>query len=340
MSVRYLILAAGIGYRWHDHLGIPKQLLRLDGEQIIHRTARQLHERGEHDVWIVGPDDERYRTPHATLWTPQQVEITKTQVDKFLSSREAWNTGGPTVFMWGDVWWSDAGMDSLVGYNGDDPWQVWYRPAASTVTGCGNGEMFAHRFDADHHADEEIACARVVDLHRRGMIPWLNTGGWSHYRSMLMLPDSQVHGWTTPNHDHVTIIDDWTDDFDAPGDYVTWYGRRAVGRYPVRIVFDGTRPAVRALWPEVHGSVEATTVTVDGDLAIGSDQFWCAVAHAVEHQVQVIPYTHPTPVPRSGWEAEPMWTAHEHDARITVTPPTAEGDPVRLFGHCWEVPSV
>jgi len=340
---RYLVLAAGVGYRWHDHLGIPKHLLCLDGERLIHRTVRQLADRGQRDVWIVGPDDVRYRSPHATLWTPPKVEITKTQVDKFLSSRQLWNVEGPTVFMWGDVWWSDAGMDALVGYGGDDPWHVWYRPAASKVTGCTTGEMFAHRFDADQHLAEDAACARVVDLHNRGLVPWLNTGGWAHYRAMLGLPDGQVHGWTTPGHDRVTVVDDWTDDFDAPDSYVTWYGRRACGRYPVRVVFDGTRPAVRALWPEVYAPdqlVGAVTVHVSGDVAIGHDQFWCAVAHAVEHRVPVVPYSHRTATPRSRWEAQPMWTACAGDFRVLATPQApVTSAPVRLYGHCWDVPS-
>jgi hypothetical protein len=344
VTTRYLVLAAGVGYRWHDHLGVPKHLLRLDGEELIHRTVRQLADRGQTDVWIVGPDDPRYRSRHAALWTPPRVDITGTQVDKFLSSRDLWHTGGPTVFMWGDVWWSDAGMDALTGYAGPDPWHVWYRPGPSKVTGCDTGEMFAHRFGPDLHTVEAAACARVVVLHRRGLVPWSNTGGWGHYRAMCGLPDEQVHGWTTPGHDHVTIVDDWTDDVDAPGDYVAWYGRRALGRYPVRVVFHDTRPAVQALWPDVHPGGQSTgvaTVTVHGDLAIGFDQFWCAVAHAVEHQVPVVPYSHPTPMPYDQWEAEPMWTAHEHDTRIVVTPPAPPvGEPVRLYGHCWEVPNV
>lgn len=340
--IRYLILAGGIGYRWHDHLGIPKHLIRLDGEHLIHRTVRQLRERGIHPV-IVGPNDDRYRIKGSMLWTPEAFVITDTQVDKFLSSQPMWNTDGPTTWMWGDVWWSDEAMNTLTTYDGSESWHVWYRPGPSSINGAMHGEMFAHYFAASEHAAEHAACMRVVTLHKRHILPWQNTGGWGHYRTMLGLPDDQVHGWTTPDHSHVTIIDDWTDDFDTPGDYVTWYGHRARGRYRVNVVFADTVPQrIRNRWPCLDSKVEDATITVNGNLLIGEDQLWASVAHAVEHDVTVIPYTHPTSTPRDEWEAEPMWTAHEFDDRIVVAPRirSAGVSSVRLYGHCWEVPNV
>ena len=350
MTTRYLILAAGLGYRWHDHLGVPKHLITLDGETILGRTVRQLVERGC-ETWIVGPDDPRYAfkchtVPGAKLWTPWQKYPTGTQVDKFLSSEPIWNTEGRTVWLWGDVWWSDGAMTTLTSWSGDDPWHVWLRPGASHLNGCGNGEMFAHAFDVDQHDAERAACARVAQLAAEDKIPWLNTGGWSHYRAMLGLDDDLVHGWVdayTAGR-NATTIDDWTNDFDAPGDYVAWYGRRAQGKYPITVKFDGTSPEVRDGWPSSSTQRPAAVVSVRGDLRISDQQLWCGVAHAVEHQVPVVPYSHASGTLRSC--GEPMWTADDTDRRIVISPAKRIGTsswraddvaPVRLYGYCQDL---
>lgn len=336
--IRYLILAAGIGYRWHDHLGVPKHLVEFDGERILNRTIRQLNERGHVPV-VVGPDDSRYHVEESRLWVPSKSVITDTQIDKFLSSMPMWNMEGPTVWLWGDVWWTDEAMDCLTSYHGSDPWHVWYRPGPSSVNGATHGEMFAHRFESDQHSAELSACGRVLDLHRRGLLPWQNTGGWGHYRCMLGLPDDQVNGWTTPDNDHASVIDDWTDDLDTPEDYVTWYGNRTNGRYRVSVIFHDTSESVRSMWPDRIDREPHAIVEVFGNLAIGDSQFWSGVAHAVEHGVMVVPYTHPTREHKCSWERQPMWTAHEGDSRIIIRPSADQfsRDTVRLYGHCWEL---
>lgn len=316
---RYLILAAGSGYRWHDYLGIRKHQLPLDGETILERTARQLADHGE--VVVVAPDLDAYRV--ADLYVPPRIEITGAQIDKFLSSREAWSEEGPTVFLWGDVRWTDEAIASLTAYEGLE-WNAWYRPGVSRLTGTGNGEMFAVLFHPHEHGAVEAACERVLELHRRELIPWSNTGGWSFYRALLGLPDDQVNGW----HDgrHATLIDDWTDDFDGPGDYRTWYGRRAAGRYRVA--------AEPWAWDLPASEDPEVIVHVRGEGRIPDDSLWCAVAHAAEWGESVIPYSHHCPEGQR-WEARPLHTA-VRDARLVVTPagkaPGLRRDATRLLG--------
>lgn len=259
------ILCAGAGYRWHDYLGVRKHLLRLDGETIVGRTVRQLSELGAPDVTVVAPDDPGYRLPGAALFTPERTIITDTSVDKVLASAPLWNATGPTSLLWGDVWWSDEAIRSVVDYTADE-WHVWYRRAASAITGKTNGEFFALVFPPADHARLVQCCDRVVALYRSGEIPWKDTGAWSIYRAML--GDVPVHGW----HDgrHATLVDDWTDDFDHPRDYRAWYGRRAAGRYPLDAV-------------DVLGSLEG----------IAADQQAAAVATVVELGLPVIPYDVP-----------------------------------------------
>lgn len=318
---RYLILCAGVGYRWHDYLGVRKQLLPLEGEPILHRTVRQLQGKGNGEVIVVAPDLPGYHLEGAGLFTPSKADPTGVQVDKLLSSREIWNEDGPTVCMWGDVWWSDEAIEQMTAWDGEG-WHSWYRPGVSHTTGTGNGEYFAIGFDPSNHAKVEGACQRVIDLHNRNLIPWQNTGAWSHYRAMLDLPDPMIHGW----HDgrNATLIDDWTDDFDHPGDYRTWYGRRMAGRYRVQ--------ACPYSWSWPASDDPQAIVHVDQDLRLPDDSFWCAVAHAVENDCRVVPYSQVEP--RANY---PEWEARSiekvADPLVTIEPVGGgSGELVQLSG--------
>lgn len=333
---RYLVLCAGIGYRWHDYLGIRKHEIPIDGETIISRTCRQLVERGC-EVVVVAPDLPAYLQPDTRLYTPSGYRDTNVQVDKFLSSYPIWNRNGPTVFLWGDTWFSNHAIDLITGHQGGDDWHVWLRPGPSKFTGRGHGEMFAHRFEVHMHQAEVNACNRIIDLHRRDLIPWPNTGGWALYRAMLGLPDGEVHGW---NHDgsNVTVVDDWTDDFDQPLDYPNWYGRWAGHRYPLRVRFTlDVLDLVKGEWPESdqHPVVD---VLVGGNLTIPRQYLWAAVTHAQEWHQGVVPYSHPIPS-GSGWSPQPIHTGPRGHSLITVTPIDNKiNEFVRFNGPAFEWP--
>lgn len=269
---RFLVLCAGIGYRWHDYLDLRKHLLPLDGETIVGRTVRLLVENGADEIEVIAPDLPGYDVPGSTIWTPPVAKVTDTSVDKLLSCRDRWNTAGRTVALWGDVWWSEEAIADVVA-NDSAEFHVWYRPSGSTITGKDHGEFFAHAFLPHEHDREEAACYRVVDLYRRDLIPWKDTGAWTHYRAMLGIPDEMVHGW----HDgrNATLVDDWTDDFDHPRDFRGWYGRRTVGRYT------------------------STQIRILGDHhALPLDQHNAALAVVMEFDRPVIPYGYIDPDPR------------------------------------------
>ena len=64
--MKYYILANGDGKRWGNYMGVPKQLLEIDGETILHRMVRLLREEGvpKEDIFICGPfedEEARYR---------------------------------------------------------------------------------------------------------------------------------------------------------------------------------------------------------------------------------------------------------------------------------------
>jgi len=212
--MRAIIIAAGDATRWKNYLGIPKHLAPVDGEPILPRTVRLLRERNIDDVHVVGPDDDRYRIPGSVLYIPKK-EPENQDADKFLNSRDLWNTEGRTVVFYGDVFFTDSAMDSIVNFPSTE-WTLFCRFNKSKITGTNWGECFAQSFypkDIESHRENLYY---IADLHRRNIIS--RCGGWEHYRAMQGYREKEVN-----DHRHrdgkFFQIDDWTEDFDHPSDY-------------------------------------------------------------------------------------------------------------------------
>lgn len=216
---RALIICAGEQERWNNHLGVPKHLAPLCGEPILHRTVRLAREYTK-DVRVIVKDtsDKRYKVRGARL-EAAKLDPANGDADKFRSSRHLWSDRSRTVILYGDVWFSDAAMATIF-----DPaplrdgWHVYCRFTPSKITGAPWGENFAHAIDPAGHATYEAALHRIVDLRRRGVLN--RNGGWEQYRALCGLPDRQMRRHA--DYGHATVIDDWTEDLDEPGDYDMW----------------------------------------------------------------------------------------------------------------------
>lgn len=213
--MRAILLADGDGTRWRNHLGAPKHFAPVDGEGILPRAVRLLRERGVDDVWIVGPDEDRYRL--ANLFIPVK-NPSAGDADKFLNSAHMWHPYDRTVVLYGDVYFTDAAMDTIVGY-AEREWRLFCRFGGSAYTGCLWGECFAQSFWPEHHAEHRAALDRVVALAAAGQTR--RSGGWEHYR-VLNGGDPLVHA----DLGRAIEIDDWTEDFDWPADYDLFMARR------------------------------------------------------------------------------------------------------------------
>ena len=72
MNIRAIIIAAGEASRWGNYKGIPKHLIEIDNEPILYRTVRLLKENDLDNIYIVAPDDDRYKVPGSKLYIPKK----------------------------------------------------------------------------------------------------------------------------------------------------------------------------------------------------------------------------------------------------------------------------
>lgn len=208
-----IIIAAGEATRWKNYLGVPKHYAKVDDEPIIERTVRLLGERGVENIYTVSKS---YNIRGAANFVPTLNYEENADADKFLSSKDLWNMSGRTIVLYGDVYFTDKAMDSIVGFP-DHQWKLFCRPGPSLYTGTPHGECFAQSFYADHIEAHEKALRKIAKLKLEGKID--RCGGWEHSRMMAGLEDINRH---IKDLDIYYVIDDFTEDFDYPADYKTF----------------------------------------------------------------------------------------------------------------------
>ena len=208
--MRAVIMAAGDGTRWGDYLGVPKHLAPIDGVPILARLVDQF-ERAGCDVVTLTPDDERYVACGGDARRPRFVGC---DTDKFMSTLEWWVHDDLTTVVYGDTFLTERAVDALLAGPG------WVgRAGGSSVTGCGCGEMFGVSVVPETHGKVAAAILGVRQMLLTGAA--VRGGGWEVHRATQ---GPGMHGPATVGDDF-THVDDWSDDFDYPGDYDRWMVR-------------------------------------------------------------------------------------------------------------------
>jgi hypothetical protein len=209
---RAVIMAGGADEKWTS-LGGPgrRHFAAIGGERVIERQVRQLRERGVNDIVIVAPDLLGYRVPGAVRVGPMAAGWGR----EALSSRDAWAPTGRTILVYGDTLFTDAAMDTVVGFEPHD-WQLFGRFGASSIKRYG--EIFAISFWPEHHEQWKGALAEAFSLKARGITR--RAGCWEGFRVL-----GGARGAEVSEHRRypalMTEIDDATDDFDTPAELAT-----------------------------------------------------------------------------------------------------------------------
>jgi len=193
-----IVLAAGSGTRWGNYLGVPKQMIEIDGELLLLRTIRQLRARG-FEVLVTVPKIGYF----GDIPAKEIVGVDDIEIDKFINAKD--HVGA--IFFWGDTYFTDEAMDKITKSKYD--FRFFGRKRGSITTGKNYGEIFAVKTN-------EMLFRKAEEL--RKMAPKLKRcATWELYRLICGYPlDKHII------EKHFTNIDDLTDDFDYPKDYGIW----------------------------------------------------------------------------------------------------------------------
>lgn len=181
-----------------------------------YRTVRLLNERGVNNVYVVGPQDDRYNIEGSELYIPTKNPRNH-DADKFLNSASLWNTEGRTIVFYGDVYFTEDAMDKIVSSQ-IKRWRLFCRFGKSSITGTLYGECFAQSFYPTDISKHQKSLEYIAALREKNIIN--RCGGWEHARAMHGARGRAVR--VHRKYPGYIEINDWTDDFDKPQDYDRW----------------------------------------------------------------------------------------------------------------------
>ena len=182
----YVLMCAGKGTRWNNYQGVPKHLIKINGEPLLGRTTRLLKKYGINN-YIITTNDVRYKEYGQTR--PQSY--TDCEVDRFedIDNEEI-------CYLYGDVYYTEEAIKNIVNTPAEDilffgsDWEIF---AIKII----NKELFFEHKN------------RVKKLFLNGEIN--RCIGWEVYRSLHNIPFEE-HYIT----DRYFSIKYGTDDIDYP----------------------------------------------------------------------------------------------------------------------------
>lgn len=182
---RYVIMANGSGVRWGNYDGIPKQLIRVDGETLLERTSRLLHDNDEHAEVIVASSNPLCVAEGSIRYSPRRSQY---EIDRFVP--ELVEDG--CCFLYGDAFYTNEAIKAIVQSSTDSMLFFGNRKSIVAVK-VGNASVMKRHF------------LRVRDLFARGLIGQCK--GWQLYQSFVGQSFEKVE---IANH-FVYLLDETTD---------------------------------------------------------------------------------------------------------------------------------
>jgi hypothetical protein len=208
-----IIMSAGRGSRWKtergiktwdNYLGIPKQLIRVNGETLLARTIRLLEEGGVQSIFVSVPEHGFY----GDLGVPEIVNKGTYEIDRFYPIKGE----GTVLYLYGDVYYTEEAMNSILNEN----YEFFGRRGKSKLGSKNHSEMFAVKAD---NTKVKLHVNKLKELFDAGVIK--RCIGWDLFKSFYNLPLSPEKV-PSDGFKHLFIINDLTDDFDNPNDYERW----------------------------------------------------------------------------------------------------------------------
>jgi orotate phosphoribosyltransferase len=232
---KIVIMAAGEGFRWHNYLGKPKQLVEIDGEPLIKRTIRQLRARGLTDITVTV----KLLGQYGDLGVPEHITSpNQLPIDRVWGARQF----APCIYLYGDVFYSDVALDIILG--SEQPHWFFGKAIGNEVK--NHREIYAIKADA--FVIEKAGELRK--LRQEGKVRYcLGQHLLIHCLGIPYSRNSKQHIATPAQLAPLfTEIADETTDFDTPSDYLRWINamrKQPMGQVTPKRQFSPMRQPIR-----------------------------------------------------------------------------------------------
>lgn len=211
-----VVLAAGDGSRFTPS-DVPKHLAVLAGETILGRVVRLWVGHCDALSVIVPPElVEQYRSniSGAASLIPRSQRPTSNSL-KYREALRAWDGASDLVIVFGDVFFTQAAIETISHKAVDDEFLFFCRFGASPVTGAIWGEPHAIYVPASRIGSFRDSVDLVHSSFLSGEL-WRD-GGWEIAKALSGVPVARMHR-------HIRLpsyveIDDLSDDIDYLQDY-------------------------------------------------------------------------------------------------------------------------
>ena len=203
--MKIFILADGNGKRWNNYSGVEKQLIKIDGETLLHRMCRLCHENGvqKNDLIIIGKFQDEFAIN-------DRFENCSAKRTLFLEIAKKYRE--PFILLNGDCYYTDAIIRDCIGRE-ISKWGHWCRLGSNPHTGKEWGEGYIHKV-----ADIDWWITKLEEFNKLCDDGEINlTNDWTINRFLAGWQDIYTHRIDMPNEFDI-LWDDETDDFDFPSD--------------------------------------------------------------------------------------------------------------------------
>ena len=213
-TVRAIITAAREHPGWNMYLGHHQHLIPIFGVPLLKRTVDQVLRRCDDVHLTVPPGDLGAEYVHALGDSGRHVMLHQNEEEglcEYTSTRQWWNTNGPTVLLLGDVCFSTKAIEVILNTSRQvRDYRAFGRYRGSRITGYHAGELWGAAWHSSVNSKMDMLLQNVHDVRAAGAVR--RPPGWMLLRLWQGTPLNKhrvVAPWFVP-------IDDTTEDFDYP----------------------------------------------------------------------------------------------------------------------------
>ena len=197
--MKYIIMADGHGSRWNNFMGHSKHEICVNGETLLERTVRLLHEEDADAEVIITSHNPELSVAGAVRYEPQNNVL---EIDRFTAELIA----DDVCFLYGDVLYSAEAIRTIIGCTG------------APVSFCGSEKSICAVVVKDGATFDKLY-REVRERFLEGKIA--ECKGWQVYHLYEGLPlEGRGIGKS------YVFVDSFTRDFNTPEEYLEFAGQK------------------------------------------------------------------------------------------------------------------